>query len=896
MSEKIKPEYISYRMQSPQDEDTYLVGELLVKEGLATKEDIDKALHIQKQEQEIRHLPFGQILVKTGVLSEADLQDLLNHPDLKRNIGTLAVKKGLINADQLKSCLMKKPQHQLIGHFLIEQGFLKPGDVEQLLREQISSTNLGDLAVKLKLISEQDLKEALRIQNSSRTLGEILCSLNIVKASDLSYVLTKYSKQLDLGGILLKMGLLSEEKLDLAIDEGKKRSKSLEKILLQRKFITQEQLMLALSKQYNIPFDHLNDFSYREDEKKTLVTIISKKYAEKNLILPISLNGQNLTIALCRPRDSMHTVYELKVMYRHLEISSILIKEEKFEELFEVLYSDYLGNGKSPVSLEGEKEEPEVDFMELSLDEDFNEQEEQGSAYGVKDIEAEELVNFIIKYGIINGASDIHIEQDRKGARIRYRLDGMLRESNVGWLNNKLQEKTSAVISRIKVMSNLDIAERRLPQDGVFRINYYDKTRGEKFDLDFRVAICRAITGENVTIRILDPRKANVGLDKLNHSAHVLGSLKTLLKSSAGMILVCGPTGSGKSSTLYAALQHVFNPSIKIITAEDPIEYNFPGIMQTQVNSKIQLTFAKLLRSFLRFDPDVIFVGEIRDEETAKIGFDGAQTGHLILSTIHTNDAVGAIPRLIDLGIDPGQIASCLMGVLAQRLVRRICPSCIEEYIPEEDEWSMFFKSYPAHLKFYKGRGCSECNFTGYKGRTLLSEILVIDSEIAYALNKGYDEKYLKRVAVESGMKTMLDDGLSKLNETTLSEIIRMVPYEMVKEFRSRESAQDEADILIEGQGSGSDITPESFGQKAVFQLSSPETEKATIDLMLERYKNLINKDDLGSAEIDPLLFNTFITESFYQIRDQYRCEQVSFSIQNKNGNGKAEILAIPTH
>jgi len=894
MDEKRTHTQPSKPKQIQNSDDSLRIEELLVKEGLVGKKDIKKTLLIQKREQEICSLPLGQILVKTGSLSETDLQDLLNHPDLKRHIGSLAVNKGLIDAQQLRLCLMKKSPDQFLGDVLVEQGLLRPEELEQLLRDQISAPRLGELAVKLKLITEQDLNEALRVQKSPRTLEEILCDLNLLKPLDFDYVRNKYSKQLDIGTILLKLGFISKEKLHSALEEKGSSSKPVEEILLQKSLITQEQLLAALSKQYNVPFKHLNEFSYSENEKKSLVTIISQRYAEKNLILPISLVGDSFTIALCKPKDSMRTVHELKAMYSHLEISCILIKEEKFEELFEVLYSDHLGSSKPASSPEKEADESdEVDFMELTLDEEFKEEEEQ-APYSMNDIEAEELVNFILKYGIINGASDIHIEQDRKETKIRYRLDGVLRQSNVGWLKEKIQEKISGVISRIKVMSNLDIAEKRLPQDGVFRINYFDKTKGEKCDLDFRVATCRAIAGENVTIRILDARKANVGLDNLNHSADVLDPLKTLLKSSAGMILVCGPTGSGKSSTLYAALQYVFSPTVKIITAEDPIEYNFPGIMQTQVNPKIQLTFPKLLRSFLRFDPDVIFVGEIRDEETAKIGFDAAQTGHLILSTIHTNEAIGAIPRLVDLEVEPGQIASSLMGVVAQRLVRRICPSCMEEYVPGEDEWGMFFKSYPTHLRFFKGQGCSECNYTGYKGRTLLSEILVIDSEIAYALNKGYDDKYIKRIAIESGMKTMLDDGLSKLNETTLSEIIRMVPHDMIKEFRSRDLAQKEADLLMERQQTN-DAAPEgAFGRNKTFQLSDPEAEKATIDLMRTQYEGLKRKDGKSSAEVDPVLFNKFIIENFYQIRKQYHCNQVDFSIENNGENGKTEILASP--
>ncbi|MBW1899730.1 MAG: type II/IV secretion system protein, partial [Deltaproteobacteria bacterium] len=397
-----------------------------------------------------------------------------------------------------------------------------------------------------------------------------------------------------------------------------------------------------------------------------------------------------------------------------------------------------------------------------------------------------EVVNFIIKYGILNNASDIHIEQNRKKPKIRYRIDGVLHTLKLTWLDERINDMIGAIVSRIKVISNLDIAERRLPQDGVFRVNYFDREKKQNFDLDFRVATCPAIIGENITLRILDSRKADVGLENLNHSVHVLEPFKNIMKSSAGMVLVSGPTGSGKTSTLYGALLHIYHPGIKIITAEDPIEYSFPDIMQTQINPKINLTFAKLLRSFLRFDPDIILVGEMRDQETASIGFDAALTGHLLLSTIHTNDAVSAVTRLLDLGIEHNQMASSLMGVLAQRLVRKTCPSCRKKYTPLKEEWILLFDRYPEHLNFYMGEGCSECKFTGYRGRTLISEIFLVDRTISLALNRGESENEIRRLALKGGMKTMLDDGIMKLDQTTLSELIRVVPHEMLKEFKMR--------------------------------------------------------------------------------------------------------------
>jgi len=356
------------------------------------------------------------------------------------------------------------------------------------------------------------------------------------------------------------------------------------------------------------------------------------------------------------------------------------------------------------------------------------------------------------------------------------------------------------------------------------------------------------------------------------------------------MILVSGPTGSGKSSTLYAALQYLHNPGIKIITAEDPIEYSVPGIMQTQINPKIDLTFSKLLRSFLRLDPDVILVGEMRDEETAKIGFDAAQTGHLLLSTLHTNDAISSITRLLDLGIEYGQIASSLMCVLAQRLVRRICPSCIQEYVPDEDEWGVLFERYPAQLNFHRGQGCEVCNYTGYKGRTLISEIFVVDNEIAQALMRGLNEDEIRKLAVESGMRTMLEDGLTKLSETTLTEIIRVVTHDMIKEYRSRTSAQKTADSLIEQFDNDGDLQADTVSVS--FDLTNPERDKATLDLMQSKYESFLGYDDGSAGTVDMSYFKDFIVANFNQICARYGCRKVTFNIENKNG--KTGISAVP--
>ena len=868
------------------------LGDLLVQHKFLKPQELEKAISAQKREHELQKMPLGQILVEIGALSPAGLEDLLSQPDLKKNLGTLAVGKGLVRKDELEACLAMKEPSQPIGQALIKDGLLTSETLKALLKEQVNSPKLGELAVRQRLISEKDLQEALRLQKSARLLGEILCDLNLVSPMDLNYVLSKHQKRLNLGSILLKRGYINQDQLNAALKDKGQSSIPLGEILVQNKFITREQLLKVLSEQYNLTYDKLDGFVYSPEDKVKLAKLINQRYSEKNLILPVSLKGNNLQVAGFRPKCS-HIINDLQGMYSHLDITFVLISIEKFEELFEILYSKRLSGASSGGKQESEAlTEEAIDFMELDINEKLGNKDGEGPVYGIRDIEVEELVNFILKYGIINGASDIHIERDRERTKLRYRIDGILRETNIAWLKQRLGEKISSVVSRIKVMSNLDIAEKRVPQDGVFRINYFDKEHGGKFDLDFRVAVCRGIVGENVTIRILDSRKANVGLDHLNHSPHVLLPFKNMLKSAGGMILVTGPTGSGKSSTLYAALQYVYNPGLKIITAEDPIEYSFPGIMQTQINLKINLTFSKLLRSFLRLDPDVILIGEMRDEETAKIGFDAAQTGHLLLSTLHTNDAISSISRLLDLNIEYGQIASSLMCVLGQRLVRRICPTCKSEYIPDEGEWGILFEKYPSHLNFYQGKGCEACNYTGYKGRSLISEIFSVDSEISQALMRGLNEEEIRKMAVESGMKTMLEDGLMKLEDVTLAEIIRVVTHDMIEEYRKRMSAQKAADSLIDQLLAGGGMEQPAEPESASFEIANPERDKAALDLMQSRYEDLLAQHPGADTPVDLTYFKEFITDNFKQIRDRHRCRKVVFTIESRNG--RAEISALP--
>jgi type IV pilus assembly protein PilB len=756
------------------------IGELLVREGFISDADLKQALMIQENEKKEASLPFETLLLKKNFLNRTQLEILKGHPDLRKKIGQMVIEQEILGTEQIQNALRDKKENITLGQYLIEKGLVSKEVINDLLEKQKEALNIGELAVRLQLLKEMDLVRAISFIHSQRTIGEILCENGVIRPEDLSLALKKHHKRKKIGEILVQQGMIEKTAFQAALKEYGHSKEKIGAFLVQKGLITYHELYHALSKQFNTPYMELDDFLYNDLYKSNLVKFVSEKYARRNMILPLTLEKRVLVIGMAYP-EGFNAIDELKLIYRNLDMKAAFITEKKFQNLFTSLYEkEFRTSDETGEFFDNTPENARIfNFEKLAA-----RSGPQTNIYSGMETEIKKIVDFIINYGITSGASDIHFEQDRKGVKLRYRIDGLCREADIPWLKKQLQDKPEAVISRIKVMANLDISERRIPQDGVFRASY--KENNKTFDLDFRVAVCPAIVGENITIRILDSRKAGLGLENLNHSIHVLTPLKQMFKSPAGMILVSGPTGSGKSSTLYAALQYINGPEIKIITAEDPIEYSFPGIMQTQVNAKIELTFARLLRSFLRLDPDVILVGEIRDQETAGISFDAAQTGHLLLSTIHTNDSISSISRLVDLGIDHNQIASSLIGVVSQRLVRRNCIKCSRPYKPAKEEWSLFFSTYPDHLLFHRGLGCKACDFTGYNGRTLVSELFDISHKITLAISCKASDNELKHLAIGLGMKTMADDGLMKMNQISLSELIRVLPLEMIKEFKSR--------------------------------------------------------------------------------------------------------------
>ncbi|MCM2274976.1 MAG: Flp pilus assembly complex ATPase component TadA [Candidatus Didemnitutus sp.] len=489
---------------------------------------------------------------------------------------------------------------------------------------------------------------------------------------------------------------------------------------------------------------------------------IDQEYCQKNLILPVGQAGDVLLVAFANPFE---TQIAAKIAEKTgLRVARLLAREQDIKDKFkkdhaaeQVQFSDVVDQLGAQFSDEGEGEVSDDDLTH------------EDSAPIIQ------LANRIIEDAYFGGASDIHIEPQEKDLVVRYRIDGLTQEKL------RLPAKVSgALVARLKIMCNLDIAERRLPQDGRIVFKQYNK---KGVDIDLRVSTAPLNHGEGVVMRILDKQKSTLPLPALGFTEENLAKYRECIRQPYGMILHCGPTGSGKSMTLYSALNEINTADVVIRTAEDPIEYTLPGINQMQMHRQIGLTFAAALRAFLRQDPDIILVGEIRDKETANIAVEAALTGHLLISTLHTNDAPSTVARLTDMGIEPFMISSSIVCVCAQRLMRRVCKSCRVAYEPEGREKELLQRGIGWSGQIYKAapKGCPKCNGSGYKGRVGIHELMVTNEELIEGINKELETAELKKIAMRGGMKTLHQDSLIKVKDglTTLAEALSTVPQDM---------------------------------------------------------------------------------------------------------------------
>ncbi len=550
------------------------------------------------------------------------------------------------------------------------------------------------------------------------------------------------SKKIDL---LLKKGIITEDQLARTQEEVNKTGMPIEKALEKLGFVSEIDIAQIMAESIGVPFIDLTDYLIDSE----VVKLVPESTAKKYKAIPLFKIGDSITVAMEDPQDIM-AIDEIRVKSKVGVIEAVLSTPDMIQRAINQYYGSL-----------GSVEELVKGLTEEKLEKKGKKDKDPGE--DIEDLSVIKLANLLITQAVKDRASDIHIEPEANGVRIRYRIDGILHEMEV--LPKRLQ---SALVSRVKVMSGMDIAETRNPQDGRVQLKMQGK------DLDLRVSTFPTIHGENLVLRILDKAAVLLGLGDIGFSANDLTNFEKIIRSPNGIFLVCGPTGSGKTTTLYSALSTINSIEKNIITIEDPVEYEIPLIRQTQVNVKAGLTFASGLRSILRQDPDIVMVGEIRDKETADTAIQASLTGHLVFSTLHTNDASSALTRIIDMGIEPFLISSSIIGILAQRLVRVICPKCKEQYSPSEEILQKL--NIAEKRDFHRGKGCLNCRQTGFVGRRGIFELLIIDDKIKDMILAKSSANEIKKVAVGSGMCTLFENGIEKIKEgiTTIEEIARV--------------------------------------------------------------------------------------------------------------------------
>ncbi len=552
-----------------------------------------------------------------------------------------------------------------------------------------------------------------------------------------------------LGEMLIGNKVITAKQLENALSEQKKTGQLIGTAIVNLGFATEEQMLVALSRQIGVPYKKLKDLNIKPE----VIEKVPAKFACYYKIIPVAFNGVKLTIAVTNPLD-LAVLDDIKLVLKY-DIEPVLSAEKDILEAIR----RYYGVGADTV---------EKIIGQAGVSSADPDREETSGAIDdmADDASIIKFVNQVLKQAVTERATDIHIEPFEGELRIRYRVDGVLFNASIPPTIRYLH---SAIVSRVKIMSGLNIAERRLPQDGRIKIKIADA------DLDLRVSVIPTTYGESVHIRILSS-SIFLGLGKLGLFGEDLDTLERIIKKPHGILLVTGPTGSGKTTTLYACLSKINDASKNIITIEDPIEYQLRGVTQIQVNPKVGLTFGTGLRSMLRHDPDIMMVGEIRDLETAEIAIRVALTGHLVFSTLHTNDSVGAVTRLLDMGIEPYLVSSSIEAVIAQRLVRLICDKCKQKVVPDR-ELLNDLKLDPADNKvFYEGKGCEACKFTGFMGRTAIYEIFVIDDEIRELILKRASINEIRERALKNGMRTLFNNGMVKAEQgiTTIREVLRV--------------------------------------------------------------------------------------------------------------------------
>jgi MSHA biogenesis protein MshE len=569
--------------------------------------------------------------------------------------------------------------------------------------------------------------------------------------------MSELKKKIRIGDLLIQNGLISEDQLMAALAEQKKTGRKLGRALIELGYVEEDKLLNLLSQQLEVPFVQLRHYQFNQDLIKKLPETLARRFRA----LVLDEQQGELLVGMADPMDLM--AYDEIARVVNQPINVAVIRESELLNTLDMVYRRTDEISSLAVELDSELEDDAFDLANLTATGDDS------------DAPVVKLLQSIFEDAVQARASDIHIEPDESVVRIRQRIDGVLQEQVM-----KETRINAALVLRLKLMSGLNISEKRIPQDGRFNIRVKSKS------IDVRLSTMPTQYGESVVMRLLDQTEGILSLEKIGMPAKVLSRFRVAITRPHGLVLVTGPTGSGKTTTLYGSLSELNKPEVKIITAEDPVEYRLPRITQVQVNPKVGLTFASVLRACLRQDPDIVLVGEMRDQETAEIGLRAAMTGHMVMSTLHTNDAIGSAMRLIDMGAEPYLVASSLQGVMAQRLIRRICPNCAKDYHPttQESIWlsSMLQKNKDTGADktlpdaFKQGSGCYQCSNTGYKGRIGIYEWLEMDDRTLSALRRGDSDAFAAAAKLNPYYEPLEMCALdyAKKGITTLDEVFRI--------------------------------------------------------------------------------------------------------------------------
>ncbi|MCL1955839.1 MAG: Flp pilus assembly complex ATPase component TadA [Fibromonadales bacterium] len=618
---------------------------------------------------------------------------------------------------------------------------------------------IGQILLQKRLIDEYQLAHAIREQKRTGLhISKIITRLGFVSEEQMTLILgeqLQHKEHKRIGELLVERNYITAEQRDKALEEQKKTGLRLGKMLMQLGFMTEERLIEILSAQLEIPTANLNELSISPE----VTHLLTEEFCRSYKVVPLAVMGKTLTLAMHDP-SNQRTIDHIRFKVQK-EISPVMASEK---DILETINRIYMGHASGEAMKELSRLNEAEDLQTVNKEEEGSSEDQLSDEEGQQVVK---LVSSIIQDAIARKASDIHLEPQETFLKLRIRIDGDL--TVMPPIPARLMPQ---ILSRVKLLSRMDIAEKRKPLDGRFTVRF----RGKEVDLrvsSFPISLRKRGVVEKIVMRILDPNSGQIELPQMGFRESVFKELDYTIHLPNGILLVTGPTGSGKSTTLYAAIRRILDNTINITTMEDPVEMNIDGVNQGQINNAAGFSFASGIRAILRQDPDVIMIGEMRDKETASMAIESALTGHLVFSTLHTNDAAGAFPRLLEMGLEPFLVATAIKGVLAQRLVRRICSNCKEED-PTIDPEVRKDLGISADVKFYRGKGCNRCDSTGYKGRTGIYEFLVPSEEVRNLILRRASGDEIKRVCLAQGMSTLRMDGMEKARTgvTTLEQVL----------------------------------------------------------------------------------------------------------------------------